>query len=155
MIVPPMTSPRRLLYEQSAVYRGHLIIPYIHSEITHIPIYAYRLLSDLGNYSEWHRAINPAGLHSSRVDGILEIAREHLDAKVCPIPSMDYFKQRYIYKQNLIVISEIAGKFFYDHYPPTRLNNISAPKIFTSERACINWVKAGLDRNLQKSAYTM
>ncbi|KAI9131243.1 hypothetical protein [Acaryochloris sp. CCMEE 5410] len=150
-----MISPRRLMYEQSVVYRGHLIIPYIYSEIAQTPIYAYRLLSELGNRSEWHRANNPAGLHSSRIEGILDIAREHLEAEVSAIPTMDYFKQRYIYKQNLVIISEIAGKFFYDHYPPTRLNNIAAPKIFSSELACINWVKAGLDRNLQKSASTM
>ncbi|WP_299413646.1 hypothetical protein [Acaryochloris sp. IP29b_bin.148] len=150
-----MTSCRRLIYEQSVAYRGHLIIPYLSSEIAQTPIYAYRLLSELGHRSEWHRANNPAGLHSSRIEGILDIAREHLDAKVSATSSLGYFKQRYLYKQNLVIISEVAGKFFYDHYPPTRLDNIAAPKIFASELACINWVKAGLDRNLQKSASTM
>lgn len=150
-----MTSPRRLLYEQSVVHNGHLIIPYLYSEIAGTPIYAYRLLSELGNRSEWHRANNPAGLHSSQLEDILAIAKEHLDEVAPDAQGMDYFKQRYIYQQNLVIISEIAGKFFYDHYPPTRLNNIAAPKIFATEWDCITWVKAGLDRNLRKSASTM
>jgi hypothetical protein len=150
-----MTSRRRLLYEQSVVHNGYLIIPYIYSEIAGIPIYAYRLLSELGHRSPWHRANNPAGLYSSQIEGILQIAKEHLDAQVPVSQALDFFKQRYTYQYNLIIISEIKGKFFYDHYPPTRLNNIAAPKIFPREVDCINWVKAGLDRNLQKSGSTM
>lgn len=150
-----MTSPRRLLYEQSVAHNGYLIIPYLYSEIVGTSVYSYRLLSELGHRSDLHRTNNPAGLYSSRLDGVVDIAKEHLDEVVPITKGMDYFKQRYIYNCNLVIISEIAGKFFYDHYPPTRLNNIAAPKIFTSEVACMDWVKAGLDRNLQKSASTM
>lgn len=150
-----MTSSRRLLYEQSVVHNEHLIIPYIYSEIAGTPVYAYRLLSEKGHQSPLHRANNPAELYSSRLDGILEIAKEHLD-EVVPTPQeTDYFKRCYIYQQNLVIILEISSKFFYDHYPPTRLNNIAAPKIFASEWDCITWVKAGLDRNLRKSTSTM
>jgi hypothetical protein len=113
-----LISHRRLLYEQSVVHNGYLIIPYVYSEIAGTPIYAYRLLCELGHRSPWHRAKNPAGLHSSRVEGILQIAKEHLDTQMLVSQALDFFKQRYIYNHNLIIISEIRDKFFYDHYPP-------------------------------------
>ncbi|NJK41584.1 MAG: hypothetical protein HC934_09965 [Acaryochloridaceae cyanobacterium SU_2_1] len=149
------SSSRRLLYERSVIHRGYLIIPYLLHEIGKVPIYAYRLLSELGHRGCYHRANNPSGLHSSHIDGIVAIAKEHLDQQILPIPRPDCFKRRYLYQQNLIIISEVGGKYFYDHYPPTRLNNIAAPKIFTSELHCASWVKQGLDRNLEKSTTTM
>ena len=63
----------------------------------------------------------------------------------------DYFKLRYVYDDDLIVIHQEADKFFYDHYKPDSLTNIAAPKIFQSEHECINWVKAGLDKAKTKS----
>lgn len=148
-------SSRRLLYERSVVHRGHLIIPYLLHEIASMPVYAYRLLSELGHRGPFHRANNPAGMHSGLIDGIVTIAQEHLDQQTLPISTPDCFKHRYLYQHNLIIISQMGGKYFYDHYPPTRLNNIAAPKIFSSELHCATWVKQGLDRNLQKSASTI
>ncbi|HCF29927.1 MAG TPA: hypothetical protein DEV81_22615, partial [Cyanobacteria bacterium UBA11049] len=65
------------------------------------------------------------------------------------ISDRDSFKSRYTYRNNLIIILEISGKYFYDHYPPDNLNNIAAPRIFSSEAECINWIKQGLERSRQ------
>jgi hypothetical protein len=45
----------------------------------------------------------------------------------------------------LIIVFKEGGKYFYDHYPPELLNNIAAPKLFTSEYECLNWIQQGLD----------
>jgi hypothetical protein len=80
------------------------------------------------------------------VEGAVAIACEFLDTHSDLQQIPDYPQQRYIYQDNLIVISQIAGKYFYDHYPTESLNNLSAPKLFEREDDCIAWVKQGIDR---------
>ncbi|MEB3337392.1 MAG: hypothetical protein VKJ46_08025 [Leptolyngbyaceae bacterium] len=136
----------RLLYEKSVSYRGCLIIPFILGTAIREAIYSYRLLSEAGHQHELHKAENPAGICSSSVAGVIAIAQEHLDRASLNPSEVDHFKNRYTYRDNLIIVVQVAGKFFYDHYPPDQLNNIAAPKLFTSEQACIDWIKEGLDR---------
>ncbi|NES86832.1 MAG: hypothetical protein F6K10_38875 [Moorea sp. SIO2B7] len=137
----------RFLYEKSVSYKGNLIIPFIFSRIENQSIYSYTLLSEQGYKSQLHQSENPAGLYSNRLDDIINIAKKHLDENLANFSSIDYFKDRYTYKNNLIIVHQEAQKAFYDHYPPKKLTNIAAPKIFTTANDCINWVKAGLDRN--------
>ncbi|CAN1210272.1 hypothetical protein TUMEXPCC7403_08765 [Tumidithrix helvetica PCC 7403] len=137
----------RFLYVKSISYRGYLILPFVRNRIDGHVIYSYTLLSELGHKGNWHKAENPAGLYSDRLEQLLEIAKEHLDQHSDCMGVVDYFKRRYVYRENLVVIHQAAGKCFYDHYPPNSLINIAAPKIFRSEFDCINWVKHGLDRN--------
>ncbi|HEY9297861.1 MAG TPA: hypothetical protein VIQ31_16170, partial [Phormidium sp.] len=59
----------------------------------------------------------------------------------------DYFKNRYIYQDNLIIVYQLASKYFYDHYKSDNLNNVAAPKIFGTEQECITWIKEGLDKS--------
>lgn len=137
----------RLLYERSVVHRGYLIIPFVDSKIAGEPIYSYRLLSTVGHHVQFHQAQNPAQKHAGNVERIVAIAQNHLDTESDIDENVDYFQARYVYLDNLILISAIASKYFYDHYPPDRLQNIAAPKLFPSEQACIEWVKQGLDRH--------
>ena len=161
----------RLLYEQSTSYSGHLIIPFVNQTLAGQDIFSYRLLSEWGYKGRLHRAENPGGIYSCSASGITQIAKEYLDAKtqhdteasragrstVLPdtdtlaLPSRDYFRQRYTYKQNLIIVFHARHKFFYDHYPPTSLKNIAAPKIFNTEHACLTWIKNGIDTALSPS----
>ena len=139
----------RLLYEKSISYRGHLIIPFRFATASHVreePLYSYVLLSELGLEGPLHQAENPGGLCTDSPPRIETIAQEYLDTHVASNPKTDYFKNRYIYRDNLIIIFEMGGKYFYDHYPPSELHNIAAPKIFTSEQDCIDWIKDGMDR---------
>ncbi|MEB3827541.1 hypothetical protein [Phormidium sp. CCY1219] len=137
----------RLLYEKSVAYLGHLIIPYLFGTVDRESIYSYKLLSELGHKGIFHKAENPAGMYSSSVDGIIEIAREHLEEYSDVLDSMEVFQQRYTYRDNLIIVYEMGGKYFYDHFKPDSLKNLAAPKIFKSKRECINWIKKGLDRS--------
>lgn len=137
----------RLLYEYSIIHQGHLIIPFVYGLANQEEIYSYHLLSELGCRGNFHKVQNPAGFYASNVYRIIDIAKEHLDEYSDVVDSLDLFKIRYTYLQNLIIISQLAGKYFYDHYPPNELRNIAAPKIFPSEIDCINWVKQGLDRS--------
>jgi len=137
----------RLLYEKSIPYQGHLIIPFVFGTADKAYIYSYSLLAEVGHKSEWHQAENPARMYSSDLEEIIHIAQEHLAQNSVYKSSSDSFKHRYTYCHNLIIVSEIAGKYFYDHYPPNRLNNIAAPRIFGSEAECISWVKQGLDHS--------
>lgn len=140
----------RLLYEYSVSYRGHLIIPYLHSRLAEKSIYSYKLLSALAHKGKFHKADNPAGLHSSRGSEIVAIAKEHLNqhSDIDDPESWEHcFKERYTYRDNLIIVYREGNRCFYDHYPPRELNNIAAPKIFLTESDCLNWVKQGLDRN--------
>lgn len=144
-----MDSP--FLYSQSVCYRGHLIIPFEQQRLMGHRIYAYGLLSELGHRGQLHRRINPAQLHSSNIDGIIDIACDHLDnAQAEPDSGLDAFARRYIYRNNLIVVSESRNKFFYDHYPPLELRNIAAPRVFSSEQECLSWIKLGLDNQLPR-----
>lgn len=135
----------RLLYEKSVSYKGHLIIPYVFGTADNQPIYSYKLLSELGYKGKFHQTENPANIYSSVIEQIVDLAKAHLDTYSNIANTVDNFKHRYTYRNNLIIVSQVGGKYFYEHYPPDKLNNIAAPKIFTSEQECINWIKQGLD----------
>ncbi|MFQ4144200.1 hypothetical protein [Chlorogloeopsis sp. ULAP02] len=135
----------RLLYEYSLSYRGYLIIPFVFGKANNYDIYSYKLLSEIGYQSHFHKAENPAEIYGSSISNILEIAKEHLDNNLEFTSESDYFQHRYVYRNNLIIVYQEGGKYFYDHYPPDSLNNIAAPKIFTSEFECLNWIKQGLN----------
>jgi hypothetical protein len=137
----------RLLYEKSVSYKGHLIIPFVFAVVDEEAIYSYKLITELGHKGKFHKSDNPSNIYSDTIDGIITIAKEHLDQNSDVLTRIDYFKSRYTYRENLIIIHKEAGKYFYDHYNPESLNNIAAPKIFKSEQECISWIKQGLDRS--------
>lgn len=137
----------RLLYEKSVSYQGHLITPFVFAIADKQSIYSYKLLSELGHKGKFHCFDNPASIYSSNLTEIVDVAREHLNINSDVVNNADHFKSRYIYCDNLIIISQVGGKYFYDHYTPTELKNIAAPKIFTTEQDCINWIKQGLARS--------
>ncbi len=135
----------RLLYESSVSYKGYLIIPFVFGKLDNYEIYSYKLLSEIGNRSQFHKAENPAAIYGSSVSNIVDIAKEHIDQNLEFVSRGDSFKSRYIYRNNLIIISQEGDKSFYDHYPPELLNNIAAPKLFKSEYECLSWIKQGLN----------
>ncbi len=135
----------RLLYESSVSYKGYLIIPFVFGKADNYEIYSYKLLSQIGHKSKFHKAENPAEIYGSSINNIVDIAKEHIDEHSDFVSQGDSFKSRYIYQHNLIIISQEGGKYFYDHYPPELLNNIAAPKLFKSAYECVNWIKQGLD----------
>lgn len=137
----------RLLYEKSVSYKGYLIIPFVFGIADSQSIYSYKLLSELGHKGKFHKSENPVGIYSSSLEGSITVAKEHLDKNSDVVSSDDYFKRRYTYRNNLIIVYETGGKYFYDHYKPEHLNNVAAPKIFKSEQECISWIKQGLDRS--------
>jgi hypothetical protein len=136
----------RLLYEYSVTYRGHLIIPVEYCTIAEETLYSYALLSELGSKGQFHKADNPAGLFATSVEGIIQIAKEHLIDRSDIQRETNHFQNRYLYRNTLIIVQSASGKVFYDHYPPTSLNNIAAPKIFQSESECLHWIKQGFDQ---------
>ncbi len=140
------SSLNQFLYSQSLSYQGYLIIPFVLNFISGETIYSYGLLSDGGNKNQWHQAINPGKLYSSQISNIIEIAQEYIDKNSGNFSQIDYFKDRYTYQNNLIIIHQENGKCFYDHYPPFELRNIAAPKIFNNPSECINWIKEGFNR---------
>jgi hypothetical protein len=135
----------RLLYENSVSYKGYLIIPFIFSTINSCEIYSYKLLVEVGHKSRFHKAENPAQIYGSGIDNIIDIAKEHIEQNLEFVSQGDIFKSRYTYRNNLIIVFQEGGKYFYDHYSPELLNNIAAPKLFKSEYECISWIKQGLD----------
>ncbi|MEH2267596.1 MAG: hypothetical protein V7K68_04045 [Nostoc sp.] len=135
----------RLLYENSVSYKGYLIIPFVFGKADNYEIYSYKLLSEIGHRSQFHKAENPAGIYGSGVSNIVDIAKEHIDQNSEFVHRGDSFKSRYIYRNNLIIIFQEGDKYFYDHYPPELLNNIAAPKLFKSEYECLSWIKQGFD----------
>lgn len=137
----------RLLYEKSVSYKGYLIIPFVFGIADGQSIYSYKLLSELGHKGKFHKSENPAGIYSSSLEESLAVAKEHLAQNSEVVSSDDYFKLRYTYRNNLIIVYETGGKYFYDHYKPDQLNNVAAPTIFKSEQECISWIKQGLDRS--------
>jgi hypothetical protein len=137
----------QFLYEHSSAYQGHLIIPYVYQTIAGHCLYSYRLLSERGYKGKFHKAENPSGLYADKILDLVEIAKEHLNQQVEINVQDDYFQNRYTYKNTLIIIIQQNQKYFYDHYPATELVNIAAPKIFSTEAACIQWIRQGLDRN--------
>ncbi|MBE9128413.1 MULTISPECIES: hypothetical protein [unclassified Coleofasciculus] len=136
----------RLLYEKSISDNGHLIIPFVFSTVNSQTIYSYKLLSALVHKGTFHKAENPAGFYSNSIEGIFDVAQEHLNAHSDVFSPVDYFKCRYTYRYNLIIVYEESGKYFYDHYKSDSLNNVAAPKLFQSKDDCLRWIKAGLDR---------
>lgn len=135
----------RLLYEHSVSYKGYLIIPFVFGKADNYEIYSYKLLSQIGHKSKFHKAENPGGMYGSSIDNIIDIAKEHIDQHSEFISHGDHFKSRYTYRDNLIIIFLEADKYFYDHYQPDSLNNIAAPKLFHSEYECLGWIKQGMD----------
>ncbi|MEO1692090.1 MAG: hypothetical protein AAFR63_11270 [Cyanobacteria bacterium J06631_6] len=135
----------RFLYEKSVTYQECLIIPFLHSSLAGQEIFSYALLSEQGYTSVLHQAENPAQLYASNLPEIIAIAQQHLDTQVT-LEGSHYFRQRYTYDRNLIVIHQEGNKCFYDHYAPTKLVNIAAPKIFGSPVECVEWVTSGLKR---------
>ncbi len=137
----------RLLYEKSVSYKGYLIIPFVYEIADEQSVYSYKLLSELGRKGRFHTSDNPANLYSNSLERLIDVAKEHLAANAEAVSEVDYFKHRYTYRNNLIIVHEAAAKYFYDHYKPDDLNNIAAPKLFKSEYECISWIKRGLDRS--------
>lgn len=142
----------RFLYEKSISRDGHLIIPFVDRVLNGESLYSYRLLSEWGHKGALHKAENPGAIFSMSIDGILEIATEYLaccdESLKYPatpyLPStVDYFRNRYTYCHHLFILFKANRKYFYDHYPPDELRNIAAPKIFTSERDCLAFIRKG------------
>ncbi|MBD2042452.1 hypothetical protein H6F56_17540 [Microcoleus sp. FACHB-672] len=143
----------RLLYENSVSYQGHLIIPFIFGVADGLGIYSYTLLSELGYKGQFHKFQNPAGIYSDSIESIIDVAKEHLETNSDVKSNIDIFKFRYTYQDNLIIVYQLADKYFYDHYKPDSLNNVAAPKIFATESECIHWIKQGLDRSKASSGF--
>ncbi|MBW4646152.1 MAG: hypothetical protein KME23_24695 [Goleter apudmare HA4340-LM2] len=135
----------RLIYESSVSYKGYLIIPFVFGKADNYEIYSYKLLSETGYKSHFHKSENPAEIYGNSINNIIEIAKEHIDKNAEFVSKGDGFKSRYIYRNNLIIVFQEGGKYFYDHYPPELLNNIAAPKLFKSEFECLNWIKQGFE----------
>lgn len=136
----------RLLYEKSVSYKGHLIVPFIMSRFGCETIYSYKLLSEQGHHSHFHQVDNLSGICSNSLENIIRNAKQSLDERIDSYLGFDDFRERYIYQDNLIILHHHSGKYFYDHYPPTELKNVAAPKLFGSANDCISWIKQGLDR---------
>lgn len=147
-----MSAATRLLYEKSVVYRGYLIIPFLRGTIAGVMLYSYRLLSLVTHQAIFHKAENPANRCAEHLVGIIELAKSHLNQALDEAVEPNYRQQHYVYRHNLIIISAIGDKVFYDHYPPSSLHNIAAPKIFTTEQNCMAWVKQGLDHQSSEAA---
>lgn len=141
----------RLLYEQSVIGQGYLIIPFLRGSIAGEEIYSYTLLSELGHRGRFHKAENPSEIFSNTIEGILKVAREYLTQHSEIDRDTDYFKHRYTYRNNLIIVLHQAEKVFYDHYPPHELTNIAAPKLFKSESDCLTWIQQGLNSRQEPS----
>ncbi|MDJ0773527.1 MAG: hypothetical protein QNJ49_08875 [Mastigocoleus sp. MO_167.B18] len=136
----------RLLYEESVSYKGYLIIPFVFGKADKYDIFSYKLLSAVGYNSKFHKVENPATIYGSNTENVIKIAKEHLDLHSDLVAYSDAFRLRYTYRNNLIIVFNQGGKYFYDHYPSDSLNNIAAPKLFRSEYECLQWIKEGLDR---------
>lgn len=135
----------RLIYESSVSYKGYLIIPYVYGTADNYEIYSYKLLSEIGRKSKFHRVDNPAKVYGNSINNIVDIAKEHIDKNAEFVSHEDGFRSRYVYRQNLIIVYKENRKYFYDHYPPDSLNNLATPNVFQSEFECLNWVQQGLD----------
>jgi hypothetical protein len=135
-----------MLYEQSVVHQGYLVIPFLYGTVMGTALYSYRLLSLVSHQAPFHRAENPCDRIATDPLKMIAIAKAHLNEHLATEQTPDYCQQYYVYRHHLIIISAIGDKVFYDHYPPSGLNNIAAPKIFASEQECIQWVKQGLDQ---------
>ena len=84
-----------------------MIIPFVFSRIDSKNIYSYALLSEQGYTSILHQAENPAKLYSYELEGIVAIAKQHLDTQVV-LEGSRYFYQRYTYNHDLIIIHIVS-----------------------------------------------
>jgi hypothetical protein len=139
-------SVHSYLYEKLVFYRGYLILPFQCGTISGADIYSYQLLCAFERRGKFHKAVNPAERYTDSIEAVVVIAQDFLDIHSDLLATSVYEQQRYVYQGNLILISQIAEKFFYDHYPPDQLINLAAPRLFESEADCITWVKQGIDR---------
>jgi hypothetical protein len=135
----------RLIYESSVSYNGYLIIPFVFGKVDDYDIYSYKLLAEIAHKSRFHAAENPAKMYGNTITNIIDIAKEHIDIHTDFVSQGDFFKTRYIYHHNLIIIYDKNGRCYYDHYSPESLSNIAAPKLFSSPYECLNWLQKGLD----------
>jgi hypothetical protein len=140
-------TAHRYLYEKLALHWGYLVIPFQCGTISGADLYSYQLLCAFERQGEFHRAVNPTEDYAASVDRVMAIAQTFLENHSDLPSAINYVQQRYVYQGNLILISQIAGKYFYDHYAPDSLTNLAAPRLFESEETCIAWVKQGIDRN--------
>jgi hypothetical protein len=144
--VPVTMTEHRYLYEKLAFHSGYLVIPFKCGMISGADLYSYQLLCAFERQGLFNREVNPTEEYAASVERVMAIAQTFL-AHHSDLPSVtDYVQQRYVYQGNLILISQIAGKYFYDHYPPDKLTNLAAPRLFEDEADCIAWVKQGIDR---------
>ncbi|CCQ51318.1 MULTISPECIES: hypothetical protein [Crocosphaera] len=136
----------RFFYEKSSSYQGYLIIPFLLAKLSGEFIYSYSLLSSQGYDDEFHKAKNPAGICSTTLTGMIEIAQEHLNQYSVNLKEDDYFEQRYTYQGTLIIIHRQGKRCSYEHYPSHELRNIAAPTLFLNPDSCIDWIKKRLAR---------
>ncbi|MGK7908197.1 MAG: hypothetical protein AB4040_13360 [Synechococcus sp.] len=136
----------RYLYEKSVAHRGFLIIPFLAGNLSGRSLYSYVLLAGYGYQHQWHKAENPAGCFTEDPYEVVQAAKAHLDKADAVGGPEQYFRHRYTYLNNLVVLYKAAGKYYYDHYAPYGLNNIAAPKLFPTEQECIEWIRLGLLR---------
>ncbi|WP_026100911.1 hypothetical protein [Synechococcus sp. PCC 7336] len=139
-------------YDKAASHRGFMIIPFEGGKISGRSLFSYVLLSGYGYQHQWHKTENIAGVYAEDAYEVVKLAKAHLDRHKAIGGSPTHFTLSYTYLNNLIVIHEAAGRFYYDHYTPGNLNNIAAPKLFSSEQECIEWVRLGLLRRTVRQA---
>lgn len=65
----------------------------------------------------------------------------------------DPFYHRYTYRGHLMIISELRGRYVYNHYLPYELRNIAAPKLFASASECLTWIKLGIEQQSPEALY--
>jgi hypothetical protein len=139
-------TEHQYLYEKLAFHYGYLVIPFKCGMISGADVYSYQLLCAFERQGQFNREVNPTEEYSASVERVMAIAQTFLAHHSDLSSVTNYVQQRYIYQGNLILISQIAGKYFYDHYAPYNLTNIAAPRLFEDEADCITWVKQGIDR---------
>jgi hypothetical protein len=139
-------TEHRYLYEKLAFHDGYLVIPFKCGMISGADLYSYQLLCAFERQGNFNLEVNPTEEYSASVERVMAIAQTFLSYHSDLTADTYYIQQRYVYQGNLILISQIAGKYFYDHYPPDRLTNLAAPRLFETEADCIAWVKQGIDR---------
>jgi hypothetical protein len=125
-------TAHRYLYEKLALHYGYLVIPFQCGTISGADLYSYQLLCAFERQGRFNREVNPTEEYSASVERV--------------VAAINYVQERYVYQGNLILISQIAGQYFYDHYPPDTLTNLAAPRLFETEADCIAWVKQGIER---------
>jgi hypothetical protein len=139
-------TAHRYLYEKLALHYGYLVIPFQCGAISGADLYSYQLLCAFERQGRFNREVNPTEEYSASIERVVAIAEAFLEAHSDLPAEIHYVQQRYVYQGNLILISQIAGQYFYDHYPPDTLTNLAAPRLFETEADCIVWVKQGIDR---------